>query len=132
MAKLYFYFSAMNAGKTTTLLQSDHNYRERGMRTILFTAKIDNRTKIGTISSRIGLKRDALAFDEQLNFIEHIKNDVKKNGPLHCVLVDEAQFLSPKQVRQLGYIADHTNIPVLTYGIRSDFRGSSFQEAKNC
>ena len=126
MAKLYFYYSAMNAGKTTTLLQSDHNYRERGMRTLMFTAQIDHRTATGVISSRIGLQRSATCFDENLNFFSHVENNIKENGALHCILVDEAQFLSSAQVDQLCMVADLLSIPVLTYGIRTDFQSELF------
>jgi thymidine kinase len=127
MAKLYFYYSAMNAGKTTTLLQSDHNYRERGMRTLLFTAQIDTRSARGTISSRIGLQKNATAFSDSTQFYEYISTNIKNNGLLHCVLVDEAQFLKKNQVLQLCQVADKLKVPVLTYGLRSDFLGHLFE-----
>ncbi|MDA9832390.1 thymidine kinase [Gammaproteobacteria bacterium] len=127
MAKLYFYYSAMNAGKTTTLLQSDHNYRERGMRTLLFTAQIDTRAASGLISSRIGLEKNAMAFTSTTHFFKQISDDVQSNGLLHCVLVDEAQFMNKTQVMQLCQVADKLKIPVLTYGIRSDFMGELFE-----
>lgn len=126
MAKLYFYYSAMNAGKTTTLLQSDHNYRERGMRTLIFTAQIDTRTEVGKISSRIGLEKNAFTFDGSLNFYTFVTQNIKKNGLIHCILVDEAQFLNPQQVAELCQITDTLGIPVLTYGIRTDFQGALF------
>ena len=126
MAKLYFYYSAMNAGKTTTLLQSDHNYRERGMRTLIFTAKIDTRTEMGKICSRIGLEKNAFTFDINLNFYTFITENIKKNGLVHCILVDEAQFLTKKHVSELCQITDMLGIPVLTYGIRTDFQGALF------
>lgn len=128
MAKVYFYYSAMNAGKTTTLLQSSHNYRERGMETLLFTPEIDNRYQTGVIHSRIGLKQQATTFTESSNLFEITRDNL--NGPLSnlkCVLVDEAHFLSKAQVLQLTDVADVLNIPVLTYGIRSDFRGEPFE-----
>ena len=124
MAKLYFYYSTMNAGKSTALLQAGHNYEERGMRTLLYTAKVDSRDG-GLIHSRIGIEREALHFHPGLDlhaqiFAEHAK------APLACVLVDEAQFLSATQVLQLARVADNAGIPVLTYGLRTDFRGRLF------
>lgn len=123
MAKLYFYFSAMNAGKSTLLLQSSHNYRERGMQTLLFTAAIDTRHQPGTINSRIGLSEQAFAFHAQDNLYDWVKEQEK---PYACVLVDEAQFLTKDQVYQLTEITDQLNIPVLTYGLRTDFKGELF------
>ena len=127
MAKLYFYYSAMNAGKTTTLLQSAHNYRERGMRTLVLTPKIDDRNGQGVVASRIGLKAYGHAFarDEDLHGIAEA--DIVAHGPLHCVLVDEAQFLTRAQVWQLSDIVDQRRIPVLAYGLRTDFRGELFE-----
>jgi len=124
VAKLYFYYSTMNAGKSTALLQASHNYEERGMRTLLYTAQIDSRDG-GRIHSRIGIEREAKHFHAQLDmkadvFAEH------QRGPLACVLVDESQFLTPAQVRQLGAVVDELNIPVLCYGLRTDFRGELF------
>ncbi len=129
MAKLYFYYSAMNAGKSTTLLQSDYNYRERGMRTLLFVPKIDNRHAQGTIHSRIGLSAQAIGFDEMMNLHNTVRDALDEPGcqPIQCVLVDEAQFLSKTQVHQLTEITDELNIPVLAYGLRSDFRGEPFE-----
>ncbi|HEX7915861.1 thymidine kinase [Rudaea sp.] len=127
MAKLYFYYSAMNAGKTTTLLQSAHNYHERGMRTLLFTPKLDNRYGDGVVASRIGLKADGWIFARNDDLLRMAQDDVAARGPLHCVLVDEAQFLSKAQVWQLTEIVDRMNIPVLTYGLRTDFRGELFE-----
>ncbi len=128
MAKLYFYYSAMNAGKSTTLLQSDYNYRERGMRTLLFAPKLDNRHGSGRITSRIGLDADAFAFSRDYDLFEHIRLQVQE-GKVHCVLVDEAQFLTPAQVLQLTMVVDRIKIPVLTYGLRTDFRGEPFEGA---
>ena len=125
MAKLYFYYAAMNAGKSTTLLQSSHNYEERGMRTMVLTPKLDDRFGEGKVASRIGLEKDAETFegDEDLYvWIAHEHNREK----LSCVLVDEAQFLSPIQVLQLTIVVDKLNIPILCYGLRSDFRGEPF------
>ena len=106
MAKLYFYYSAMNAGKTTTLLQSAHNYRERGMRVSILTPRLDNRAGRGVVASRIGLKADGVAFDRQTDLEQLIRQDLSAHGALGCVLVDEAQFLSRSQVWQLSEVVD--------------------------
>ena len=127
MAKLYFYYSAMNAGKTTTLLQSAHNYRERGMRVAILTPRLDNRVASGTVASRIGLRADAVAFDRDTDLEALIRADIAANGALHCVLADEAQFMSRAQVWQLSEIVDQLRIPVLCYGLRTDFRGELFE-----
>ena len=127
MAKLYFYYSAMNAGKTTTLLQSAHNYHERGMRTLIFTPKLDNRYGDGVVASRIGLKADGWIFARNDDLLHMTQDDIAAHGPLHCVLVDEAQFLSKAQVWQLTEIVDRLKIPVLSYGLRTDFRGELFE-----
>jgi len=127
MAKLYFYYSAMNAGKTTTLLQSAHNYRERGMRTLVLTPQLDDRHGKGVVASRIGLKANARAFERTENLREVVVGDMEANGALHCVLVDEAQFLARNQVWQLSDIVDDFRIPVLAYGLRTDFRGELFE-----
>ncbi len=125
MAQLYFYYSAMNAGKSTALLQSAHNYREQGMEVMLFTAGIDNRFGTGKISSRIGLMTDAKTFDHQTDFFSSISSAVRQQA-LACVLLDEAQFLTREQVDQLARVVDLINIPVLCYGIRTDFQGELF------
>ena len=126
MAKLYFYYSAMNAGKSTTLLQSAHNYEERGMKALLYTPIIDDRYAIGLIKSRIGIERKCTIFDKDYNFYKEIKLLLRTQVPVKCVLIDEAQFLSKKQVLELTDIVDEFNIPVLTYGIRTDFQGELF------
>lgn len=126
MAKLYFYYSAMNAGKSTTLLQSAHNYHERGMRTLLFAPRLDRRFGEGKITSRIGLQADATAFEPEDDLFV-IARAEQAREPLHCVLVDEAQFLTPAQVLQLTLVCDRLGIPVLAYGLRTDFRGEPFQ-----
>ena len=126
MAKLYFYFSAMNAGKTTTLLQSAHNYRERGMRVAILTPKLDFRGGSGTVASRIGLQAEGIAFGRDDDLQRTVEADIAAHGPLHCVLVDEAQFLSRPQVWQLSEVVDALRIPVLCYGLRTDFRGELF------
>ncbi|MFT5573322.1 MAG: thymidine kinase [Cryomorphaceae bacterium] len=126
MAKLYFYYSTMNAGKSTTLLQSSFNYRERGMHTLLLTASFDDRYGEGKVSSRIGLSQDADLFTAKMDLFEHIKQ--KHQSPeINCVLVDEAQFLSKQQVWQLSSVCDELGIPVLCYGIRTDFQGQLFE-----
>ncbi len=125
MAQLYFYYSAMNAGKSTSLLQSAYNYQERGMTVALFTAAIDDRFGVGKISSRIGLSMDAQIFDAYFDFIAACKT-LKQQGALDCVLIDEAQFLSKAQVKQLTYVVDDLNVPVLAFGLRTDFLGETF------
>lgn len=127
MAKLYFYYSAMNAGKTTTLLQSAHNYHERGMRTLIFTPKLDNRYGDGVVASRIGLKADGHIFVRDDDLYRVTRDDIEANGPLHCVLVDEAQFMTKAQVWQLTEVVDQLKIPALSYGLRTDFRGELFE-----
>ncbi|WP_308909628.1 thymidine kinase [Pseudokordiimonas caeni] len=129
MAKLFFYYSAMNAGKSTTLLQASFNYRERGMNTMLFTAAIDNRAKAGAINSRIGLSEEAHAFGAETDLFHAVTMELKKR-PLHCVLVDEAQFLSKDQVFQLAAVADTLKIPTICYGLRTDFQANPFEGSK--
>ncbi|WP_159982596.1 MULTISPECIES: thymidine kinase [unclassified Novosphingobium] len=132
MAKLYFYYASMNAGKSTTLLQADFNYRERGMRTMLWTAAIDDRSAdLGTghaIESRIGLHAGAHRFVAGTDLCEQVRA-AHAAQPLSCVLVDEAQFLTPQQVWQCADIADKVGIPVLCYGLRTDFQGELFPGA---
>jgi thymidine kinase len=125
MAKLYFYYSSMNAGKSTTLLQADFNYRERGMETMLWTAALDDRYGQGYVTSRIGLKADAHKFAPETDLWKAIS--VRHAAePLACVLVDEAQFLSRDQALDLARIADEAKIPVLCYGLRTDFEAALF------
>ncbi len=127
MAKLYFYYSAMNAGKTTTLLQSNHNYQERGMGTLMFIPVIDNRYETGKITSRIGLSADATTFGDSFDFFTFIHEKIlDKKRNIHCVLVDEAHFLQKYHVEQLARVADCLNVPVLAYGLRTDFQGEPF------
>ena len=126
MAKLYFYYSAMNAGKSTVLLQSNHNYRERGMQTLLFTPRLDTRDEPGFIYSRLGLREKAYAFGSADNLFEQTREGLQLGNNYACVLIDEAQFLTRMQVEQLISITDGLNIPVLTYGLRTDFRGELF------
>ncbi|MBX3418988.1 MAG: thymidine kinase [Pirellulaceae bacterium] len=129
MAKLYFYYSAMNAGKSTTLLQSAHNYEERGMRVLLLTPFIDERSGRGVIGSRIGLERPAFAFTAGDDLLQYVW-DQHRAQTVSCVLVDEAQFLTPRQVLQLTLVCDRLGIPVLCYGLRTDFRGEPFEGSK--
>ena len=125
MAKLYFYYASMNAGKSTNLLQADFNYRERGMGTMLFTAGVHDRDGHGFIHSRIGLSAPATPFDADTD----LAAAVAAATPPACVLVDEAQFLSPAQVDQLAFVADTLGVPVLCYGLRTDFQGELFAGA---
>lgn len=127
MAKLYFYYSAMNAGKTTNLLQSAHNYRERGMRVAILTPRLDHRAGNGLVASRIGLSAQGTAFDRDDDLKVWVEGDVAAHGKLDCVLVDEAQFLTKPQAWQLGEVVDALHIPVLCYGLRTDFRGELFE-----
>jgi thymidine kinase len=127
MAKLYFYYSAMNAGKTTTLLQSAHNYRERGMRTLILTPQLDDRAGAGVVASRIGLRAQGRSFARTDDLFGLARADIAANAALHCVLVDEAQFLTRTQVWQLSDVVDQLRIPVLAYGLRTDFRGEPFE-----
>jgi thymidine kinase len=125
MAKLYFYYAAMNAGKSTTLLQADYNYRERGMETMLWTAAFDDRSGSGMIGSRIALSAPAATYSDDVDLFAAIGEELKKRK-LDCLLVDEAQFLTPRHVRQLCRVADDLGIPVLCYGLRTDFQGNLF------
>lgn len=131
MAKLYFYYSAMNAGKTTTLLQSAHNYRERGMRVLILTPRLDDRAGPGMVASRIGLQAQGTAFTGEDDLLRLVDADTAAHGPLHCVLVDEAQFLTRAQVWQLSEVVDQRGIPVLCYGLRTDFRGELFEGSQH-
>ncbi len=129
MAKLYFYYSAMNAGKSTTLLQASFNYRERGMNTLIFAAAIDDRYGDPKVTSRIGLEADARVFGSDTDLFQAITEELK-HRPLHCIMVDEAQFLVKDQVFQLASVADKLKIPVLCYGLRTDFVANLFEGSK--
>ena len=129
MAKLYFNYSSMNAGKTTVLLQSAHNYRERGMTPMLFTPRLDDRYGVGWIKSRIGLKAKATIFEPEDDLFDATRAQLEERN-IHCVLVDEAQFLNRDQVYQLSEIVDRLNIPVLCFGLRTDFQGELFEGSK--
>ena len=125
MAKLHFFYSTMNAGKSTSLLQSNHNYKESGLDTMIFLPNETSKLSKGKIVSRIGLNAKAIIADKDFDFIGYINKH--KSKKLSCVLIDEAQFLTKNQVRQLGQVADKLNFPVMCYGIRTDFRGELFE-----
>ncbi|PAW74824.1 MAG: thymidine kinase [Opitutia bacterium Tous-C4FEB] len=125
MAKLYFYYSAMNAGKSTVLLQSSYNYQERGMRTLVFVPAIDTRSGLGRVRSRIGLEAPAEVLTPTDNLLNRVRHE-HTIDPIACVLIDEAQFLTRAQVEQLSDVADVLEIPVLCYGLRTDFQGQLF------
>jgi thymidine kinase len=129
MAKLYFYYSSMNAGKSTALLQSSYNYRERGMNTLVMAPMLDDRYGAGKVTSRIGLESEATTFTPDCNLLEII-GALQQEQAVHCVLIDEAQFLTKDQVFQLGEVTDRLNIPVLAYGLRTDFQGEPFEGSK--
>ncbi|MGR6982127.1 thymidine kinase [Testudinibacter sp. P27/CKL/0425] len=129
MAKLYFYYSSMNAGKSTTLLQSSYNYQERQMNTLVYTAAIDDRFGTAKVTSRIGISQDALVFTTDSDLYNQIKQQIQQQ-PLHCILVDEAQFLTKSQVYQLSDVVDKLHIPVLCYGLRTDFQGELFEGSR--
>jgi thymidine kinase len=129
MAKLYFYYSSMNAGKSTALLQASYNYRERGMNTLVLAPTLDDRYGTGLVTSRIGLQSKAVSILPDEDLFARVSSLIVEK-PLHCVLIDEAQFLSKKQVLQLGRISDHLDIPVLAYGLRTDFQGEPFEGSK--
>ena len=125
MAKLHFFYSTMNAGKSTSLLQSNHNYKENGLDTMIFLPNETSKLSKGQIVSRIGLKAKAIIANKDFNFLNFIKDN--RSESLSCILIDEAQFLTKEQVRQLGQVADRLNYPVMCYGIRTDFRGELFE-----
>ena len=129
MAKLYFYYSSMNAGKSTSLLQSSYNYVERGMRTLVLAPAFDDRYGIGKVTSRIGIEADARTFTNHCDVFAIAKASHMEKS-LNCVLVDEAQFLTKDQVFQLSEVTDKLNIPVLAYGLRTDFQGEPFEGSK--
>ena len=126
MAKLYFSYSTMNAGKSTLLLQASHNYGERGMKTMLFTAELDDRSSVGSITSRIGLVEEASTFNHKNNIFKLVEKRLKKEK-ISCIFVDEAQFLTKKQVWELSEVVEILNVPVMCYGLRTDFQGNLFE-----
>ncbi|QDV41404.1 Thymidine kinase [Stieleria neptunia] len=125
MAKLYFYYSTMNAGKSTTLLQCSYNYQERGMKTLILLPEIDTRDQVGKVTSRIGLAADAVTFNIADNLLSMVRHH-HDSETLHCVLVDESQFLTARQVKQLSDVCDQLDVPVMAYGLRTDFQGNLF------
>ena len=127
MAKLHFYYSAMNAGKSTTLLQSSYNYNERGIDTLIYVPAIDNRYGVGKVTSRIGLQADAHMLSQSDDIYSDVVDRLAENNNLGCVLVDEAQFLTKKQVFQLARVTIDCKMPVLAYGIRTDFQAEPFE-----
>jgi len=129
MAKLYFYYSSMNAGKSTNLLQSSYNYKERGMDTLVLAPAFDDRYGAGKVTSRIGIETEATAFTSDSDLLEVVEAAMSEH-PVHCVLIDEAQFLTKDQVFQLSEVTDKLNIPVLAYGLRTDFQGEPFEGSK--
>ena len=129
MAKLYFNYSSMNAGKSTMLLQANHNYIERGMKPRIYTSDLDNRFGEGEIVSRIGLKAKSNIFTSKTDIYKDVLN-ILNNSIVDCVLIDEAQFLTQNQVIQLGKVVDELDIPVLAFGIRTDFQGNLFEGSK--
>ena len=129
MAKLYFYYSSMNAGKSTNLLQSSYNYKERGMRTLVLAPSFDDRFGAGKVTSRIGIETEATTFNNETDLLE-VVSATHAEEKLHCVLIDEAQFLTRDQVFQLSELTDKLNIPVLAYGLRTDFQGEPFEGSK--
>lgn len=126
MAKLHFYYSAMNAGKSTTLLQSSYNYNERGMDTLIYTPAVDDRFGVGKVGTRIGLQEDAEAVTPDFNILNDVRRKLAANSNIKCILIDEAQFLTKAHVEQLCDITDECNVPVLAYGLRTDFRAEPF------
>ncbi|WP_289027743.1 thymidine kinase [uncultured Paraglaciecola sp.] len=129
MAQLYFYYSAMNAGKSTSLLQSAYNYTERGMRPAIFTAALDDRFGKGKVASRIGLESSANLFTPKTDLQDTIQT-LNKEKAIDCLFIDEAQFLTKQQVQQLIYVVDNMNIPVLAYGLRTDFLAETFEGSR--
>lgn len=126
MAKLYFYYSSMNAGKSASLLQSSYNYQERGLTTLLLCPALDDRYGQNQITSRIGISAAAQAFGQDEDLFE-LLTLVRQTTPVHCIMIDEAQFLTKMQVHQLGRICDELDIPVLAYGLRTDFQAEPFE-----
>ncbi|MFA7414698.1 MAG: thymidine kinase [Rhizobium sp.] len=125
MAKLYFNYASMNAGKSTMLLQASYNYQERGMRTVIFTAAFDDRSGSGRVASRIGLASDARTFEPESDLFGEVE-ELAAESTIACVFIDEAQFLTESHVWQLARVADRLSIPVMAYGLRTDFQGKLF------
>lgn len=127
MAQLFYTYSTMSAGKSLDLLKVNHNYREQGKKTLLFTPRTDTRHGEGKITSRIGIQEDALSVDYEFNFYEYVKRNKIVSEKLYCILIDEAQFLSREQIMQLSNIVDSFNIPVMCYGLKNDFQNNLFE-----
>ena len=125
MASFYFYYSSMNAGKSSHLLQANHNYKERGMNTLLFNAEINDRDGLNQVSSRIGISAPAMTYTRSTDLFKEI-SDRHSEVNLACVLIDESQFLTKEQVWQLARAVDDLRVPVMCYGLRVDFRGELF------
>ena len=130
MAKLHFYYAAMNAGKSTVLIQSSYNYHERGMATVIYTPEIDTRNGENLVASRIGISAKAIGFSKNFDLYQSVQQQISHQPKLRCVLVDEAQFLTKTQIQQLCRITDELSLPVLAYGLRSDFQGEVFEGSK--
>jgi len=126
VAKLYFYYASMNAGKPTTLLQADFIYRERGMHTMLYTAAVHDRSGFGVIDSRIGLRAEVSTYGPETRIRTEVEDEIKRRQ-VDCILLDEAQFLTRTQVIELAAICHELDIPVLAYGLRTDFQGQLFE-----
>lgn len=130
MAQLVFNYGVMSSGKTIEILKVAHNYRAQGRNIALMTSSLDNRSGRGMIASRIGLKRPAKAIDSDLNLFAYIKEEIKQQGDVACVLIDEAQFMTKKQVLQCAQIVDELHVPVLTFGLKNDFQNNLFEGSK--
>lgn len=127
MAQLFYTYSTMSAGKSLDLLKVNHNYREQGKKTLLFTPRIDTRHGEGKITSRIGIQEDALSVDCEFNFYDYVKRNKAVSEKIYCVLIDEAQFLSREQIVQLSRVVDRLGIPVMCYGLKNDFQNNLFE-----
>lgn len=127
MAQLFYTYSTMSAGKSLDLLKVNHNYREQGKKTLLFTPRIDTRHGEGKITSRIGIQEDALSVDYEFNFYEYVKRNKIVSEKVYCILIDEAQFLSREQIVQLSRVVDWLGIPVMCYGLKNDFQNNLFE-----
>lgn len=130
MAQLFYIYSTMSAGKSLDLLKVNHNYREQGKKTLLFTPRIDTRHGEGKITSRIGIQEDALSVDYEFNFYEYVKRNKIVSEKIYCILIDEAQFLSREQIVQLSRVVDWLGIPVMCYGLKNDFQNNLFEGAE--
>ena len=130
MAQLYYRYSSMNAGKSIEVLKIAHNYEEQGKRVLMFNSDLDDRYGKGVVASRIGLRREAIPFDKNTSIIATVQPYINEKEPIHCILFDEAQFLTEKQVMELTQIVDYMNIPVIAYGLKNDFSNHLFEGSK--